>query len=227
MDNPNLNYNSLSQTLVNNSVSFHSLLGTGPPRNSETINHEEHLTNCSNQTFNEFDAAFGFASNSYPEPHSGPESPSYSHSHDDTTGDESGDFFPSKDTSSTKARTMETRKRKPGNRKAVQPQEQILKRRVQNRAAQRSFRERQKEYVHDLEHQVEELKGEIGKLHANYQSLLKSVTSAPRIPQWELSPATTLDELEYSGEVDGTALEPIKIEGNLWPMSVNDQGLFY
>jgi len=109
----------------------------------------------------------------------------------------------------------------------VQPQEQILKRRVQNRAAQRSFRERQKEYVHDLEHQVEELKGEIGKLHANYQSLLKSVTSAPRIPQWELSPATTLDELEYSGEVDGRALDPIKIEGNLWPMSVDDQGLFY
>jgi len=200
MDQPNLTFSSLSQTLLNTT------------------------------TFNEFDAAFGFTSNaSYAEPPSGPESPSYSHSHDDTTGDESGDFLPSKDSLAVKPRTMETRKRKPGNRKTVQPQDQILKRRVQNRAAQRSFRERQKEYVHDLEQQVDQLKGEIGKLHENYQDLLKAVTSAPRIPQWsgDLSPATSLDE--YSGSVDGSSLEPIKVEENTWPVSVDKdyQGLFY
>jgi len=204
MDQLNLSFSSLSQTLL-----------TAP-------------------TFNEFDAAFAYASNSYPEPPRGPGSPSYAHSHDDTTGDdESGDLFPSRDASSVKPRTMETRKRKPGNRKTAQPQDQILKRRVQNRAAQRSFRERQKEYVHDLEHQVEQLKGEINKLHENYQGLLKSVTSAPRIPQWsgDLSPATSLDELEldYSGSVDGSSLEPIKVEGNLWPQNMERdyQGLFY
>lgn len=124
---------------------------------------------------------------------------------------------------------METRKRKPANRKTIQPQDQILKRRVQNRAAQRSFRERQKEYVHDLEHQVEQLKGEIGKLHENYQDLLKAVTSAPSIPQWsgDLSPATSLDELEYNGSIDGSTFEPIKVEGNLWPSSLENQRLFY
>lgn len=202
MNQSNLSYNSLSQTLLNI------------------------------PTYNEFDAAFGFASKaSYPEPSSGPESPSYSHSHDDTTGDESGDYFPSKDTASVKSRTMETRRRKPGNRKTMQPQDQILKRRVQNRAAQRSFRERQKEYVHDLEHQVEQLKGEISKLHENYQELLKAVTSAPRIPQWsaELSPATSLDDLEYTGSVDGNGLEPIKVERNTWDVGLERdyQGLLY
>jgi len=203
MNSSNLNYSSmssLSQTLLNS-----------PP-------------------FNEFDAAFGIASNSsYPDPPSGPESPSYSHSHDDTTGDdEYGDYLDSQTTVSAKPRTMETRKRKPGNRKTIQPQEQILKRRVQNRAAQRSFRERQKEYVHDLEHQVEQLKGEISKLHENYQELLKAVTSGPRIPQWsgEVSPAS-LDDLEYNGSVDG--MDSIKMEGNMWPLASDRdyQGLSY
>jgi len=203
MDQSNLSYSSmssLSQTLLNTA------------------------------SFNEFDAAFGLASNSsYPEPPSGPESPSYSHSHDDTTGDdESVDYLDSQTIVSVKPRTMETRRRKPGNRKAIQPQEQILKRRVQNRAAQRSFRERQKEYVHDLEHQVEQLKGEISKLHENYQGLLKAVASGPRIPQWsgEVSPVS-LDDLEYNGSVDG--MEPIKMEGNIWPVeSGRDyQGLLY
>jgi hypothetical protein len=193
---------------------------------------KSYKTDSNIQAYNEFDAAFGFASNaSYPEPPSGPESPSYSHSHDDTTGDESGDYFPSKDAASVKARTMETRRRKPVNRKAVQPQDQILKRRVQNRAAQRSFRERQKEYVHDLEHQVEQLKGEISKLHENYQDLLKAVTSAPRIPQWsaDLSPATSLDDYEYNGSVDGSSMEPIKVEGSMWNVSLDRdyQGLLY
>lgn len=234
MDQPNLSFSSLSHTLLNTPVSFHSLLGTGPSSNSNTTNFEDLVTDFDIQTYNEFDAAFGFASNStYPEPPSGSESPTYSHSHDETTGDESGDFFPTQSTISSKPRTMETRKRKPGARKTVQPQDQILKRRVQNRAAQRSFRERQKEYVHDLEHQVEELKGEISKLHENYQDLLKAVTSAPRIPQtqWsgDLSPATSLDELEYNGSVDGSSLGPIKVEGNLWPASSDRsyQGMFY
>jgi hypothetical protein len=232
MDQSNIRFSSLSQTGLNAPVSFHSLLGTGPPSNSNTADHEELLTDFDIQTYNEFDVAFGFASNAYPEPPSGPESPSYPHSHDEHTGDESGDLFPSNN-ASVKSRTMETRKRKPGNRKTGQPQEQILKRRVQNRAAQRSFRERQKEYVHDLENQVDQLKGEINKLHENYQGLLKSVTSAPRMPQWsgDLSPATSLDELEleYSGSVDGSSLEPIKVEGNLWPVNVERdyQGLFY
>jgi hypothetical protein len=131
---------------------------------------------------------------------------------------------------------METRKRKARARKTAQPQEQILKRRIQNRAAQRSFRERQKEYVYDLEKQVDSLKAEISKLHENYQELLKAVTSAPRIPQstWsgDLSPATSFDELEYNGSVDGSALEPIKVEGNLWPTPAlggagDYQGMFY
>jgi hypothetical protein len=221
MNQANLSYNplsGLSSALLNTPVSFRCLLSP-----------EELGTDLNFQTYNDFDVAFGFASNSsYPEPPSGPESPTYSHSHDDTTGDESGDFIDSQSTISVKPRTMETRRRKPGNRKSVQPQDQILKRRVQNRAAQRSFRERQKEYVHDLEHQVEQLKGEISKLHENYQELLKAVTSGPRIPQWsgEMSPAS-LDDLEYSGSVDG--MDPVKIEGNLWPSpSGRDyQGLLY
>ena len=195
---------------------------------------KEFVTDFNTQAFNEFEAAFGFvsASNSYPGPPSHPDSPPYSHSHDDTTGDESGDFFPGQSSSSSKRPAMETRKRKPGNRKTVQPQDQILKRRVQNRAAQRSFRERQKEYVHDLEHQVELLKGEIGKMQDNYQDLVKAVTSQPRLSQGEwsgdLSPATSLDELEYGGSsVDGSAFQQIKIEDNLWPSSVENQGLFY
>ena len=128
------------------------------------------LTDLALQTFNEFDAAFAFASAAYTDSVSGPESPSYPHSHDEHTGDESGDFFPSNN-AAVKSRAMETRKRKPGNRKTGQPQDQILKRRVQNRAAQRSFRERQKEYVHDLESQVDQLKSEIHQLHENYQGL--------------------------------------------------------
>ena len=223
MDQSNLSYSSmssLSQTLLNTPVSFRDLVSSD----------QEFGTDLNFQTYNDFDVAFGLASNSsYPDPPpSGPESPSYSHSHDDTTGDESGDYFDAKTTISSKPRTMETRKRKPGNRKAVQPQDQILKRRVQNRAAQRSFRERQKEYVHDLEHQVEQLKAEISKLHENYQELLKAVTAGPRIPQWsgEMSPAS-LDDLEYNGSVDG--MESVKIEGNLWPVGSDRdyQGLLY
>jgi hypothetical protein len=232
MDQSNLTFGSLSQSLLNTPVSPHFPLCADPPSNRYSFDHDDAFADTYPQTYNEFDAAFGLASNSnsYAEPPSGPQSPSYSHSHDDTTGDESGDFFPSNDSISVKPRTMETRKRKPGNRKAVQPQDQILKRRVQNRAAQRSFRERQKEYVHDLEHQVEELKGEITKLHENYQELLKAVTSAPRIPQWsaDVSPAS-LDDLDYNGSVDGRAMEPIKVEGNFWPVSTerNYQGLLY
>ena len=224
-----MGYTSSSHNFVNAPVSFHSPWGTGPISRSETTNQEESPTDTGLQTFNEFDVAFGMVSNTYREQGSGPESPSYSHSHDDLTGDESGDFFPSQDASSSKPRTMETRRRKPGNRKTAQPQEQILKRRVQNRAAQRSFRERQKEYVHDLESQVDQLKGEIGKLHANYQDLLKAVTSQPRIPQWsgDLSPATSLDELEYTGSVEGNNFEPIKVEANLWPSRIENQGIFY
>ena len=75
---------------------------------------------------------------------------------------------------------------------------------MQNRAAQRNFRERQKEYVHDLERQVDALKMEIAKLHENYQGLLKAV-AAPRVSQWagQLSPASLDGALDYVGSVDG------------------------
>ena len=71
--------------------------------------------------------------------------------------------------------------------------------------------------MHDLENQVEHLKGEISKLHENYQELLKAVTSAPRIPQWsaDVSPAS-VDDLEYNGSVG--EMSPVKVEGNLWPV---------
>ena len=90
---------SLSHTLLNTPVSLQYLSGTN----------EEPETDLNFQPFNEFDAAFGIASNSsYPEPASGPQSPSYSHSHDDTTGDdESGAYLDSQTTVSAKPRTME------------------------------------------------------------------------------------------------------------------------
>jgi hypothetical protein len=223
MDAATYGYNplsTLSSTLLNTPVSFQNMFTP-----SGQIG-----TDFNSQVYNDFDLAFGIASQAnYPEPPSGPESPSYWHSHDeahfhdDTTGDESVEF---QATSSSKPRTMETRKRKPGSRKSVQPQEQILKRRVQNRAAQRSFRERQKEYVHDLEHQVEQLKDEISKLHESYQELLKVVSVGQRIPQWsaDLSPAMT-EELDFN-EADG--LEPVKME-NMWPVesSRDYQGPLY
>ena len=233
MDQSNLSFSSLPQNFLETPVSCHSphLFGTGPSGSGDIKFQEDSLTDAYFQTFNEFDAAFGFVSNpnsSYPEPPSGSQSPTYSHSHDDTTSDEAGDFFPSKEAISVKSRSMETRRRKPRNQKTIQPQDQILKRRVQNRAAQRSFRERQKEYVHDLEHQVEQLKGEISKLHENYQELLKAVTSAPRIQQWsaDMSP-TSLDDLEYNGSVD--EMSPVKVEGNLWPVELSRdyQSLLY
>jgi hypothetical protein len=74
---------------------------------------------------------------------------------------------------------------------------------VQNRAAQRNFRERQKEYVLGLERQVETLKMEIAKLHENYQGLLKAV-AAPRLsqqwPREQLSPASLDGGPDYSVE---------------------------
>ena len=85
--------------------------------------------------------------------------------------------------------------------------------------------------MHDLEQQVEQLKGEISKLHENYQELLKAVTAGPRIPQWtggDLSPAS-LDDLEYNGSVvDG--MDQVKIEGGgMWPVASDRdyQGLLY
>jgi hypothetical protein len=228
MDQANFNYGSVSQSLLSTPVSTLSPSGTYlhegravPPRVS--------VADVPIQTYNEFEAAFGLAAASATYPDT-PESPSHSH---DSTGDESGDVN-SKATVASHRRTPETRKRKP-RRKPVQPAEQILKRRVQNRAAQRSFRERQKEYVHDLELQVESLKGEISKLHEGYREMLRAVTSAPRMvpPMGYLdSPASThvedFDDLGYGAEqgnwevsgMEGSAMDrmagTIKVERNLW-----------
>lgn len=187
------------------------------------------------QTLNEFDAIFGFATHpTYPDPPSGPDSPPYSHTNPraSPTSSSPDDYHPSSLPPTARNPHLEPRRRKPGARKTVQPGDQILKRRVQNRAAQRSFRERQKEYVHELEHQVAVLKGEIGKLHEDYRVLSRAVTSAPAIQaphQGEGSPATSWREVEGGDEMglDLEGLEPVTVEGNLWRSSMDHGGVFY
>jgi len=92
MDAATYGYNplsTLSSTLLNTPVSFQNMFTP-----SGQIG-----TDFNSQVYNDFDLAFGIASQAnYPEPPSGPESPSYWHSHDeahfhdDTTGDESVEF---------------------------------------------------------------------------------------------------------------------------------------
>lgn len=96
---------------------------------------------------------------------------------------------------------------------------------MQNRAAQRNFRERQKEYILDLERQVERLKAEISRLHDNYHGLLKA-TVAPRISQrarqaGQMLPAC-LDELEYGSLVDGLdSRKAVVDKSSLFPVGLN------